>query len=313
MSKEAKSDDEIINWLLQGDISIQYQTKRDLLDEDDQELKQQILYQGWGKQFLNQRKKEGHWGDRFYQPKWISTHYTLLDIRNLNPASHPLIQESIDKVLYDLRSEDGGIQLGPSTAHYSDVCVNGMFLNYASYFHSDAKALEPLIDCLLKEIMPDGGFNCRSTRSGAHHSSMHSTISVLEGLSTFTQQGNNYRLKEIEKAQSSSVEFLLTHHLYKSDKTGKIIHPDFLKFPYPSRWKYDILRALDYLQFASIGWDDRLTDTVNFLKSKRTVEGLWKLGAKHPGQQHFEMEKAGKASRWNTLRAMRSLKHFDRL
>jgi len=26
---------------------------------------------------------------------------------------------------------------------------------------------------------------------------------------------------------------------------------------------------------------------------------------------HFEMEKAGKPSRWNTLRAMRILKHFE--
>ena len=39
--------------------------------------------------------------------------------------------------------------------------------------------------------------------------------------------------------------------------------------------------------------------------------GLWKLQANHPGKMHFQMEQAGKVSRWNTLRALRVLKHFD--
>jgi hypothetical protein len=47
--------------------------------------------------------------------------------------------------------------------------------------------------------MPDGGFNCRTTRSGAKHSSLHSTISVLEGLAEFIKSGHTYRKAEIIK------------------------------------------------------------------------------------------------------------------
>ena len=46
---------------------------------------------------------------------------------------------------------------------------------------------------------------------------------------------------------------------------------------------------------------------------KRHKDGYWKMQAQHPGQVHFQMEQAGKASRWNTLRALRVLRHFNAL
>lgn len=70
----------VIKWLLEGDVSIQYQVHRDLLGNDRQDLQDRIAKEGWGERFLIKRNSNGHWGDRFYQPKWISTHYTLLDL-----------------------------------------------------------------------------------------------------------------------------------------------------------------------------------------------------------------------------------------
>ena len=81
--------------------------------------------------------------------------------------------------------------------------------------------------------------------------------------------------------------------------------------PYPSRWKYDILRALDYFQYAKVDWDDRMQPAIDILLTKRNKDGTWNLNAKHPGKAHFEMEKAGKASRINTLRALRVLKYYE--
>ena len=76
-------ESQLIAWLLEGDVSIQYQVHRDLLATEKPQLRDQIATEGWGAQFLSYRKKEGHWGQRFYQPKWISTHYTVLDLKNL--------------------------------------------------------------------------------------------------------------------------------------------------------------------------------------------------------------------------------------
>ncbi len=198
-------------------------------------------------------------GDRFYQPKWISTHYTLLDLRQLNlDPLHPVPRESIDLVHKDGKAKDSGVPLGPSTSEHSDVCVNGMFLNYAAYFGTNQEELASVVDSIHSETMPDGGFNCRSTRSGARHSSLHTTISVLEGLTTFLRTGATYRASDIQKAIQSAEEFILHHQLFMSDRTGQIIHKDFLKLSYPGRWKYDILRALDYFRYAGRDWDNRM-------------------------------------------------------
>ena len=305
------NEKQIITWLLQGDVSIQYQASRDLLGEDRKDLQQRIAHEGWGKQFLSKRKSNGHWGDRFYQPKWISTHYTLLDLRNLNLSrENPMVRESIELVLNSCKAKDGGIRLGPSTAQHSDICVNAMFLNYASYFRTDEQELRPVLDSILNEIMPDGGFNCRTTRSGAHHSSLHTTISVLEGLIEFLKCGYRYRSNDIKDARKSAEEFILKHQLFISDRTGKIIRKEFLKLTYPGRWKFDILRGLDYFQYTGNKWDDRMDQAIQVIQKKRNKNGTWNMQAAHPGQQHFVMEKAGKPSRWNTLRAMRVLKHF---
>ena len=80
---------------------------------------------------------------------------------------------------------------------------------------------------------------------------------------------------------------------------------------YPSRWRYDILRALDYFRAAGSGYDARMADAIDVLMDKCRSDGTWPLQARHPGQTHFEMEQAGAASRWNTLRALRVLEHFD--
>ena len=74
---------QIINWLLKGDVSIQYQVWRDLLGKDKKNLQQKIATESWGNKFLSMQRANGHWGNSFYNPKWISTHYTLLDLRNL--------------------------------------------------------------------------------------------------------------------------------------------------------------------------------------------------------------------------------------
>ena len=303
-------NDGIIKWLLSGDVSIQYQVYRDLLSEERKDLQERIASEGWGKRFLSKRKPEGHWGQKFYQPKWTSSHYTLLDLRNLfiDPENQ-LIKDSIEIILENEKGQDGGIRpIGSIQA--SDVCINGMFLNYASYFRADEKKLESVVDFLISQHMDDGGFNCMLNRSGAVHSSLHSTISVLEGITEYSKNSYIYRINELISITKAAIEFILSHKLYISDRTGEIIKKEFLRLSYPSRWRYDILRALDYFQYSEIPLDDRMKQAINVLLNKRNRDSTWNLQAKHSGQVHFEMGKPGKPSRWNTLRAMRVLRFY---
>ena len=86
-----------------------------------------------------------------------------------------------------------------------------------------------------------------------------------------------------------------------------------MKLPYPWRWKYNILRALDAFKDLGIAWDPRMQDSVDVLVEKRRPDGRWPCNAAHPGQVHMIMDKAGKPGRWNTLIALRTLKHFGQL
>ncbi len=302
---------EIISWLLNGDVSIQYQTYRDLLNSDKPALRKKIEYEGWGLKFLNRRQQNGYWGRGFYQPKWISTHYTLLDLKNLSLSPGNIsVKETLNIIFEREKSPDGGIYPIGKNAR-SDVCVNGMILNYASYFHVQEAILKSLVDFLLSQKMKDGGFNCESNRKGAFHSSLHSTLSVLEGILEYKRNNYKYRLTELENAQAESQEFILKHQLYRSIKTGGIINPNFLKLYYPPRWHYDILKAMDYFRLANVKYDRRMNDAIVVIQDKRDKDGLWKLPAKYPGETHFEMEETGKPSRWNTLRALRVLRHYN--
>jgi hypothetical protein len=305
------SDPEIIDWLLQGDPSIRFQAERDLLGRENPALRERIAIEGWGARFLKERNKDKHWGMGFYQPKWTSSHYTLIDLRRLElPSDNPLIRESIRKIAHEEKGIDGGIN--PSgTIAASDVCINGMFLDYASFFRMDENQLKSVVDFILSQIMPDGGFNCRLNRSGARHSSMHSTICVLEGITEYLKNGYTHRKEELARAGQAAEEFLLMHRLFLSDRTGNVINPSFLRLSWPSRWKYDILRSLDYFRYAGKPFDERMRPAMLQLLKKRGKDGRWPLQSKHPGKVHFEMEKPGEPGRWNTLRVLRVLRAYS--
>lgn len=189
--------------------------------------------------------------------------------------------------------------------------VNGMLLHYASYFRVPGVFLQSVVDFLFAEHIPGGGFNCASNTVGAMYSSLHTTLSVLEVIHEYQANGYSYRLNKLLDAQNTSQEFLLIHRLFRSHKTGQVIKPGFLKLCYPCRWYYDILKALDYCQESGASYDEGMQDALDFIQAKRTKDGYWKLASPHPVQKHFEMEKPGETSRWNTLRALRVLKKYN--
>lgn len=294
---------DIIKWLLKGDISIQYQTYRDLLGQDKSELKLRIDKEGFGKKLLSLQQKDSHWGGGYYRKKWISTHYTLLELLHLNINSTNQIDRSIDEVI-NIYIHDGIVNI-------KDICMNGMMLNCFCYFQAEEAKLKLIIDYIIFEQMPDGGFNCHyNKQSGARHSSLHSTVSLLEGINTYIKNGYIYRVEELKQIRKDCIEFMLIHRLYKSDYTGKVIRKSFTMLSYPSRWKYDILRALEAIKESGVTYDTRMQDALDLLLMKRRKDGTWPVQNKHPGEVHFDMERTGTSSRWNTLRALRTIKYF---
>lgn len=85
---------------------------------------------------------------------------------------------------------------------------------------------------------------------------------------------------------------------------------------HPSRWRYDVLRALDYFRSAAAltgaAPDPRLGEAVDHVRSRRLEDGTWPLDWNPAGRVWFDVEDgAGKPSRWVTLRAMRVLSWWE--
>ena len=304
---------EIVKWLLDGDVSIQYQANKYLLESEPENLETlqtRMSSEGWGRAFLDFRDEiTGQWGKGWYTPKWRSTHYTLMELRDIeiHPET-PEYKESAGKLLNALWYKKG---FG-SKGRMLDMCIAGMLLRICCYCHIESDKIFEIADYIIDKHFADGGWNCRWP-SGHTHSSMHTTINVLEGILEYSSNDYSYRLDELTDCRNMAHEFLLTHKLYKSDKTGKDIKTSFKMLSFPSRWHYNILRCLFYFAQADIAYDSRMDDALKLLMTKRKKSGAWPLQHKIKGEVHFDMENPGSDSRWNTLRALIVLRKYSKI
>ena len=312
MDKGKMRGNKTINWLLEGDPSVRWQVYLDLIDADEETVWQErtkIASEGWGARLLKLQDPEGTWANKLYSPKWTSTTYTLLLLRRLGLDPDNVQAQKgafilLDKGFY----KDGGINFFKSY-QYGETCVTGMVLSILSYFNIQDKRLISMAEHLLGQQMNDGGWNCERPK-GATHGSFHTTISVLEGLLEYLEKYTEFK-EDIEKSRRDAMQFLLNHHLFRSHRTGEVVDPKMTRFSFPPRWRYDVMRSLDYFQKINAPKDDRFSDAIDLLLRKRLPDGRWNLQQKHTGRVYFDIEKTGEPSRWNTLRGLRILRWWE--
>lgn len=306
-----KSAEATALWLLTGDPAIRWQVLRDLVGAPPRMVereRRQVAETGWGARLLAKQDPEGTWAGRLYTPKWTSTTYTMLLLRDLGlPSTNPQARRACALLLDQGLRPDGGIDY--SRGGCSETCITGMVLSILCYFDHDAPGVDTIADHLLERQMPDGGWNCRRPY-GATHASVHTTISVLEGLRMY-ELHRGRKLRAVRKAQKGGREFLLVHRMFRSHRTGKIIKPEFLRFSFPPRWHYDVLRGLDHFQEAGAPRDERLADAIDIVRRNQRANGRWPLQNRYKGRTFFELERPGAPSRWNTLRALRVLRWWE--
>lgn len=301
--------DKIIAWLLEGDPSIRWQVGRDLLNQPQVKFeaeRKKVTKEGWGLRLLNLQDSDGYWGGGIYGPKYISTTYTMLTLRLLGlPSNNSQAKRACKLFLDEGFFTDGGINFFSYAWKYSETCVTSMILALLAYFRYPDERIHNVAEYVINQQMQDGGWNCQAPK-GATHSSFHTTISALEGLYEYECLFPEKK-KHISKIRARGHVFLFAHRLYKSHRTGEVFDSKMTTMPFPPRWRYDFLRALDYFRACDAPRDQRLSDAIELLQKKQGKDGRWNLNTGLSGRKFFDMEKAGQPSRWNTLRAMRVL------
>jgi hypothetical protein len=287
---------------------------RDFTDETPDAIAAQrarVATEGWGAELLARQSPTGSWGGPKEDRGLLITLYSLVVLMDLglDPASKQA-RKMIDRVHKRLVFKP--LKNRPFLHGETEPCINGRILALGAYFKkpNDALACQ-----LLSEQLHDGGWNCEAFEPSAkrplsRRSSFHTTICVLEGLLEYERAG--HRSAAVTKARKRGENYLLERRMFRSLRTGEVIDERWLRFSFPTFWHYDVLRGLDYLRNAGIKPDNRVREAIETVIERRHQNGRWTLNQLHSERIPLEMETTvGKASHWNTLRALRVLRWYD--
>jgi hypothetical protein len=306
----------VIEWLLDSDPAIRWQVKRDLMGASPGEVateRARVATEGAGAALLAQQGTDGTWAGSAWNRGWNSTMHVLwlLRILGLDPESAEA-REALSRVQRQVTWAGNG---PPEIHHHrffegeTEPCINGQVAAAGAYFLQDVNSL---VDRLLSEQLPDGGWNCEA-ENGSTHSSFNTTICVLEAL--IELELTHRASPAVTAARQRGDEYLLERHLMRRRSSGEPIERDrkggasWTRFAFPGWWHYDVLRGLDYLRSAGATPDERVSEAIELVASKRDRDGRWALDTSYPGVMPAPLDDGeGKPSRWVTLHALRVLR-----
>jgi hypothetical protein len=313
-----------LDWLLDSDPSIRWQALRDLVHAPAEVVaaeRARVATDGWGAQLLNLQGPDGQWdGGALFPARWTASagaqpfaqgqpwtatepSLTLLRVLGVDPE-HQRVRSAVARVSDNCRWEHAG---QPFFDGEVEPCINGRAVALGAYFGQD---VEGIVSRLLDEQLEDGGWNCEA-ENGSVRSSFDTTINVLEGLLAYERATGGS--PEIVAARHRGEEYLLERRLFRRKSTGEVVKLSYLQCSFPPRWHYDVLRALEYFREVGGQPDRRMEEAIQLLRSKQQPDGTWLLENTHPGKVHFAVEDGdGRPSRWNTLRALRVLRWYER-
>jgi hypothetical protein len=316
--------DPAVAWLLASkDPSVRYLTLTDVLGESRgakavRAARKEIPTGPRVRALLRGQRPDGSFGVHPYG-KWTGSFWRLISLVELAiPAGHPgavgaaedaLAWLESPQHLRTIRTVDGLTrQHATQEGHALAACCRlGMARN---------PRVRSLADSVLTSQWPDGGWNC-DPRPGVGHSSFHETVGALWGLGEYVRATRD---KATHSAVDAAAAFLLSHKMFRSHRTGRVIHPEWLELHYPPYWHYDVLFGLLVLCRSFGLHDPRAAEAIDLIEAKRWKDKRWRASGhaywRPPGSSRTQVEVVDWGRRGpnemvtlNALRVLRAAGH----
>jgi hypothetical protein len=265
--------DPIIRWKMVRNV-----LGNDTLGSEYQRVRNELVSSLIIQQLLKDRDIDGRLSYHPYD-KWFGAHWILSILADLG---YPEGDESLKPLL----EQSYGWLLSQEHAKYI-TNINGRVRRCASQegncvYYSLALGLadertEELAGRLIKWQWEDGGWNC-DKRPEAAKSSFNETLIPLRGLAWYTKSSGDLKAGQ---AVSRAVEVFLKRHIFKRLSDNQIIDNNFVQLHYPNYWHYDILFALKVMSETGVIKDQRCTEALDLLETKRLSDGGFPAEAKY--------------------------------
>jgi hypothetical protein len=300
-------------WLLDSDPAIRWQVMRDLTGEGPNAIaaeRSRVATEGWGAQLLALQSAAGNWGG----PKEdLVALYTLVVLKDLglDPACKEA-RKMIDRV--DKRLVFKALNNRPFLHGEKEPCINGRILAIGSYFKEPNDALA---NQLLGEQLEDGGWNCEAWPFLSPETPPKPALFVpyhhlraRRTASNTNAQGANRRPSlgpaRGPKTICSSAACSARSEPAKSSTTAGFASRS-RRFGTTTSCADSIICGMQ-----EPNPTDRVDEAIETVIERRHQNGRWPLNLLHPEHIPLEMETGvGRASRWNTLRALRVLRWYN--
>ncbi len=241
---------------------------------------------------LSERDSEGRIPRHPYD-KWRGAHWVLSVLADIGyPAEDEGLIPLREQVLDWLMRADpmsSRKRMNPPRACCS---IQGNAVWYLLRLGLADERVDELVRQMLSWQWPDGGWNCDVDGTGRTSSFMETLIPLRalalyagprdQGLSPMATEGRPSRANHaVEEAVERAAEVFLSRRMFRRRSDGSVIHPSFLKLHYPCYWHYDILFGLRVMMEAGFLGDERCSEALSILESKRLADGGWPAEAKY--------------------------------
>ena len=250
--------DAVIDWLLDSDPSIRWQVMRDLLDAPESEWRAErakVETRGWGARLLSYEDEDGQWAGGAFVPSdfdarewqevgqpWTATAFSLSQLREfgLDPVVGPgQTSRRIDRRQLALGSRRPAVSGRARSRSASTAGPLPTAPTSASTSRPSSTGWSASVSTTA------AGTASGSTARFARRSPAPSTC--WKGSWSTSEPPGHAR---IPRGAQSGEEYLLKRNLFRRLSTGEPADERFLSFLHPNRWRYDVLRALDYFRSA---------------------------------------------------------------